>query len=303
MHFKQNGRRVGRLRLLLSRHLVSLVGPIKILQFALVNQENRMLIDLSGRTALVTGGSRGIGRAIAERFARSGADVAIVARRQEVIDETLKALHGQVTGRVEGFSCDVSDPEAIERCHADIVRRLGTVDILVNNAGSSQRSPFLEMTREHLTEDFDLKVQAAIRISQLVIPGMQAQRWGRILNIVTTAAKTPSAASAPTTLSRAAGMALIKAMANEFAGDNILVNGIAVGIIRSDQIMRAHRAQAPGTSIEDFVSARVRREGIPLGRIGEAEEVGNLACFLASDAAAYITGTAINIDGGRCAVL
>jgi NAD(P)-dependent dehydrogenase (short-subunit alcohol dehydrogenase family) len=159
------------------------------------------------------------------------------------------------------------------------------------------------MTRGHLTEDFDLKVQAAIRISQLVIPGMQAQRWGRILNIVTTAAKTPSAASAPTTLSRAAGMALIKAMANEFAGDNILVNGIAVGIIRSDQIMRAHRAQAPGTSIEDFVSARVRREGIPLGRIGEAEEVGNLACFLASDAAAYITGTAINIDGGRCAVL
>jgi NAD(P)-dependent dehydrogenase (short-subunit alcohol dehydrogenase family) len=98
-------------------------------------------------------------------------------------------------------------------------------------------------------------------------------------------------------------MALIKAMAHEFAADNILVNGIAVGVIRSDQIVRAHAAQAPDTPLEDFIAARVRKDGIPLGRIGEAEEVGNLACFLASDAAAYITGTSINIDGGRCAVL
>jgi NAD(P)-dependent dehydrogenase (short-subunit alcohol dehydrogenase family) len=98
-------------------------------------------------------------------------------------------------------------------------------------------------------------------------------------------------------------MALIKAMANEFAADNILVNGIAVGLIRSDQVVRQRAAQAPDLPLEDFVAKRVRENQIPLGRIGEAEEVGNLACFLASDAAAYITGTAINIDGGRCAVL
>jgi NAD(P)-dependent dehydrogenase (short-subunit alcohol dehydrogenase family) len=262
-----------------------------------------MLIDLSGRTALITGGSRGIGRAIAERLGRSGADVAIVARRQKVLDETVAELSGLVSGRIEGFSCDVMDSEAIERCFAAIIGRLGRVDILVNNAGSSQRSPFLKMTRAHLAEDFDLKVQAAIRFSQLAIPGMQARRWGRILNIVTTTAKTPAAASAPTTLSRAAGMALIKAMANEFAADNILVNGIAVGLIRSDQVVRQRESQAPDTPLEDFVAKRVRDNQIPLGRIGEAEEVANLACFLASDAAAYITGTAVNIDGGRCAVL
>ncbi|MEN9775531.1 MAG: hypothetical protein RL322_2601 [Pseudomonadota bacterium] len=262
-----------------------------------------MLIDLSGRTALITGGSRGIGRAIAERLGRSGADVAIVARRQDVIDETLAELTDTVAGRIVGYPCDVTDSAAVAQCHAAIVDQLGSIDILVNNAGSSQRSPFLEMTREHLAEDFELKVQAAIDWSQRVIPAMRAQRWGRILNIVTTTAKTPPAASAPTTLSRAAGLALIKAMANEFAPDNILVNGIAVGVIRSDQIARAHRAQAPDTPIEEFVAARVRRDGIPLGRIGEAEEVANLACFLASDAAAYITGTAVNIDGGRCAVL
>lgn len=262
-----------------------------------------MLIDLSGRTALITGGSRGIGRAIAERLGRSGADVAIVARRQDQLDETVAQLADKVAGRIAGFRCDVTDPAAVEQCHAAIVEQLGTVDILVNNAGSSQRSPFLEMTREHLSDDFALKVQAAIDFSQRVIPAMRAQRWGRILNIVTTTAKTPAAASAPTTLSRAAGMALIKAMANEFAADNILVNGIAVGVIRSDQIARAHQSQAPDTPIEEFIAARVKKDGIPLGRIGEAEEVANLACFLASDAAAYITGTAVNIDGGRCAVL
>lgn len=262
-----------------------------------------MLIDLSGRTALVTGGSRGIGRAIAERLGRSGADIAILARRQDQIDQTVSDLEGVVAGKVVGLACDVTDSAAVERCLAAIGEKLGTVDILVNNAGSSQRSPFLEMTHKHLADDFELKVQAAIRISQLVIPAMQAQRWGRILNIVTITGKTPGPASAPTTLSRAAGMALIKAMANEFAADNILVNGIAVGVIRSDQIVRAHAAQAPDTPLEDFIAARVKRDGIPLGRIGEAEEVGNLACFLASDAAAYITGTSINIDGGRCAVL
>jgi 3-oxoacyl-[acyl-carrier protein] reductase len=262
-----------------------------------------MLIDLSGRTALITGGSRGIGRAIAERLGRSGADVAILARRQDQIDQTVSELQDRVAGRIIGLACDVTDSAAVERCLASIEEQIGSVDILVNNAGSSQRSPFLEMTRQHLADDFELKVQAAIRISQLVIPAMQKQRWGRILNIVTITGKTPGPASAPTTLSRAAGMALIKAMANEFAADNILVNGIAVGVIRSDQIVRAHAAQAPDTPIEDFIAARVRRDGIPLGRIGEAEEVGNLACFLASDAAAYITGTSINIDGGRCAVL
>src|SRR5829696_1245059 len=181
-----------------------------------------MHIDLTGRTALVTGGSRGIGRAIAERLGRSGADVVIVACRADVIEETLAELKPAVTGRIAGYACDVSDPAAIEPVFATISKDTKSIDILINNAGSSARSPFLQMDRALLDADLDLKLHAAIRFSQLVMPHMQGQRWGRILNVVSANAKAPAAASGPTTLSRAAGIAMTKAMAAEFAKDNVL---------------------------------------------------------------------------------
>ena len=262
-----------------------------------------MQIDLRGRKALVTGGSLGIGRAIAERLGRSGADVAIIARRQDVIERTVAELAPVVAGRIIGFSCDVVDQTAIDSTFAEVEREVGGIDILVNNAGSSKRGAFLDMTREMLVSDLDLKLHAAVRFSQLAVPYMRSRRWGRILNIVTVTSKAPPAASAPTTLSRAAGMALIKAMANEFAGDNILVNGLCVGLIKSDQWVREHRARFANVPFEEYLAAKARDNGIPLGRLGEAEEVANVACFLASDAAAYITGTAINIDGGKCPVM
>ena len=262
-----------------------------------------MQIDLRGRKALVTGGSLGIGRAIAERLGRSGADVVIVARRKDVVDRTVSELAPVVAGRIVGVSCDVTDQAAVDASFAEIERSVGGIDILVNNAGSSNRSPFLDMTRQMLVSDLDLKLHAAVRYAQLAVPHMRKQRWGRILNIVTVTSKAPAAGSLPTTLSRAAGMALIKVLANEFASDNILVNGLCVGVIKSDQWVREHRARFANMPFEDYLAAKARDNNIPLGRLGEAEEVANVACFLSSDAAGYITGTAINIDGGKCPVM
>lgn len=262
-----------------------------------------MQIDIRGRTALVTGGSRGIGRAIAERLGRSGADVIILARRTNVLDETIAELKDVVAGHIAGYPCDVSDPASIERVFSAICEKTPGIDILVNNAGSSLRSPFLQMERASLNADLDLKLHAAVRFGQLVIPHMQSQRWGRIINIVSINAKAPAAASAPTTLSRAAGIALTKAMANEFAKDNILVNSLCMGLIKSDQWIREHQRLHPGLSFEEYLQLKVEQNNIPLGRVGEAEEVANVVCFLASDAGSYITGAAINVDGGRSPVV
>jgi 3-oxoacyl-[acyl-carrier protein] reductase len=262
-----------------------------------------MQIDLTGRTALVTGGSAGIGLAIARRLAMSGGDVVIVARRGEVVEQAVAALRPDARGKVMGFACDVTDEAAIERTFAAIDGQISGIDILVNNAGSSKRSPFLDLTRPMVDADLDLKLHAAIALSQRVIPHMRRQRWGRIVNIVTSAAKAPSAASAPTVLSRAAGMALIKSMSREFAADNILVNGLSIGLIRSDQWVREHRERFADMAFEDYLAKKASDNAIPLGRLGQAEDVANAACFLASDAASYITGTTINIDGGACPVL
>ena len=262
-----------------------------------------MEIDLTGRTALVTGGSRGIGRAIAERLGRSGADIVILARRSDVIDEAVAELKSVSAGAVVGYPCDVSEEATLERVFAAMPEAMSGIDILVNNAGSSSRSPFLEMSRGLLKADLDLKLHSAIRLSQLVLPHMQRQRWGRILNLVSVNGKAPAAASAPTTLSRAAGIALTKAMANEFAKDNVLVNAICLGIVRSDQWVREHKRLHADTPFEDYLLAKAKQNNIPLGRLGDAEEVANVVCFLASDAGSYVTGAAINVDGGRSPVV
>lgn len=259
-----------------------------------------MHIDLTGRTALITGGSRGIGRAIAERFARSGANIIIAARRQELVDAAVKEIRAETGASVVGYSCDVADVDQIDRTYRRIEEDFGGFDILVNNAGSSARLPFEQIEPGFLRSDLDLKLVAAVRFSQLALPRMRSQRWGRIINIVSTTGKTPPAGSAPTSLSRAAGIALTKVLAHELGPYNVLVNALCVGLIHSDQLPRLHRLQAPDLPYEDFLQQQAK--GIPLARIGKAEEFANVACFLASDAASYVSGTAINVDGGRSPV-
>jgi len=263
-----------------------------------------MEVSLAGRTAIITGGSLGLGLATAEAFYRAGARVALLARRDGPLDEAkarLQATDAPSTAAVETVVCDVASASQIASAHARVVEALGPVDILVNNAGKAAARPFETVTDEDWQADLDLKLFAAIRLSRLVWPHMKAQRWGRIINLLNVAAKAPGANTAPTSVSRAAGMALSKVLANEGAPHNILVNAMLIGFIKSDQIRRRWEAGDGAQSFEDFVAAQGAR--LPMGRMGEAEEAASLALFLASGAASYITGCAINMDGGLSQVV
>jgi 3-oxoacyl-[acyl-carrier protein] reductase len=260
----------------------------------------KMDVNINDKVALVTGGSKGIGLAVARALAKSGATVAIFARGAEALQTARTSLVGEGLN-VRDYICDVSKASELKTAFDKVVSDFGKVDILVNNAGTSRAMAFETVTDEIWQADLDLKLFAAIRMSRLVWPGMKERRWGRIINVLNTAAKAPPAASAPTSVSRAAGMALTKVLAGEGGDYNILVNALLVGLIVSDQWVKRHAATAPNTKFSDFT--RNLAKGVPLGRMGTAEEFANLACFLASDLSSYITGTAINVDGGRSPVV
>lgn len=258
-----------------------------------------MEISLSGRAAIVTGGSKGLGYAIAMQFAQSGADVAIAARGREALDQAVKDVQAVAKGKVIGVAGDVALPADIKKIYDETVKAFGQVDIVVNNAGTSRNAKFEDITDEVWREDLDQKVFAAIRLTRIAWPGMKERKWGRVINVLNIGSKAPRAGSAPTTISRAAGAALTKVLSHEGAPHGILVNAMLVGFIESDQ--HVQRAAREGIALTDYVSRRAK--DIPLRRIGKAEEFANLACFLASDAASYITGTAINVDGGHSPVM
>jgi len=203
-----------------------------------------MNVTMKDRVAVVTGGSKGIGIAVARRFAESGAKVAILARGRA----DLKAAREQLASdglEVRDYVCDVSKAADIASAYEKVIADFGRIDVLVNNAGTSRAMPFETVTDEIWQEDLDLKLFAAIRFSRLVWPGMKARKWGRIINVLNVGAKAPPAASTPTSVSRAAGMALTKVMASEGGPHNILVNAMLVGLIVSDQWVKRHAAKAP----------------------------------------------------------
>jgi NAD(P)-dependent dehydrogenase (short-subunit alcohol dehydrogenase family) len=261
-----------------------------------------MQIRLDGRTALITGGSKGLGRAMAEAFTEAGAAVAIVARRQAELDTAKAEIEGRFQGaRIAAIAADVSTAEGCAHAVAEAAARLGTVDILVNNAGTSQRGAFLEVDDALWQADLDLKLFAAIRLTRAVWPGMAAKGWGRVINVLNTGAKAPAAESCPTSVSRAAGMALTKVLANEGGPLGILVNAMLVGIIESDQWVRRHATDPRGLTWEEWTKDAAK--AVPLGRLGKAAEFAALATFLCSEQGGYVTGTAINVDGGRTPVV
>lgn len=268
-----------------------------------------MNLSLAGRTALITGGSQGLGKAMAAAFYGAGAKVAIIARRQTVLDEACAEISSKgnaegsatTSAAIVGFACDVTDGEQIKAVHDAVTEAFGGVDILVNNAGQASVGPFMEATDEVWQTDIDLKLMAAVRLTRLVWPHMCEQQHGRIINLLNVQAKAPTANTAPTSVTRAAGMALTKVLSAEGAAHNILVNAMLIGLIKSEQIKRMHSAAAPNMALDDFIDQTGSR--LPMGRMGEAEECANLAHFLASDAASYITGCAINMDGGMSKVV
>ncbi len=257
-----------------------------------------MDLGLKDKVAIVTGGTQGIGRATALALAREGAAVAIAARGRERLEQTAAEIRAS-GGRVAAVQADVSKAADCERLVAETVRVFGRLDILVNNAGTSATGEFAAATDEIWQADFELKLFAAIRLARLAIPHMKQQGGGRIVNLTNIGAKQPRAKSMPTTVTRAAGLALTKALSKELAPDKILVNTVCIGLVRAGQ----HEAKAARTGVDVEQLYAALGKDIPLGRVGRAEEVANVIAFLVSDAASYVSGTSVNLDGGASAVL
>jgi len=254
-------------------------------------------LELNGKVAIVTGGSDGMGRAAAARLAGEGARVAICGRRKDHLERAADAIRQATGGHVLAQVADVSRAGDVEALVAATVAQFGGLDILVNNAGTSAAGGFETVSDEAWHSDIELKLMGAIRCCRLAIPHMKRRGGGRIINITNLGGKAPTARGLPTSVTRAAGINLTKSLAHEYAPDNILVNTICIGFVKSAQWER----RAKGRDMAAFYAEAAKN--VPLGRVAEAEEFADLVAFLASARAAYITGTAINFDGGRCAVV
>ena len=262
-----------------------------------------MEMGLKDKVALITGGSDGIGKAAAKSMSAEGAKVVICARNQDMLDKAADEIRSATGGEVLAVSTDITQPDQIKSLFDKVIETYGRIDILVNNAGTSAAGYFEDVTDETWSYDIELKLFGAIRCSRLAIPHMKAQGGGRIINITTPGGKAPAPRSVPTSVSRAAGIALTKEMSKDYAKDNILVNTICIGLIKSGQHERRWeraREQDPSLTLEAFYDGMSSR--VPLGRIGESIEAGDLITFLASERAGYITGVSINIDGGTSPV-
>jgi len=255
-----------------------------------------MELGLAGRVALITGGTRGIGRATALRLAAEGAHVVVTARRQELIDATVADLRAAGDADALGVAGDANVAEDLERVLASAIDRFGHLDILVNNVGTSARSDFLDASDDVWRNDLDNKLMSAIRLSRGAIPVMP-ESGGRIINVLSILGKAPNGGTSPTSVTRAAGLALTKVLSKEFAPRGVLVNAVCVGLIRSGQNEDRWEREGRQGTLDEYYAAEAARRGIPLGRVGEADEVADVIAFLASDRASYISGTAINVDG------
>ncbi len=261
-----------------------------------------MDLGLTAKRALITGGSRGIGLATATRLAQEGARVVIVARRLDALAEARGSIIAAApNAEVVTISADVATADGTQAAAEQALSALGGLDILVNNAGRAASGPALSQSDEAWLSDLELKFFGALRMARLCVPAMREAGGGRIVNVTAIQGKQPSAGSSPTSVSRAAGIALTKILSKELASDRILVNTVCIGLIKSEQIERAARGRFPDLPL-DQAYARMG-EAMPLGRVGETAEAGDVIAFLCSARASYISGVALNIDGGTSAVL
>ncbi len=255
-----------------------------------------MKLGLEGRRALVTGGSKGIGVAIARELASEGVRVAICSRNE---DELLAAAAelGSTGADVYAQAADVTDPEQVREFVARAAEELGGIDFLVNNAGGAHPGTFETLTDENWVADLDVKLFSLIRCSREVLPHMRAAGGGRIVNIGAVYSRYPDPVFFATSVNRAAGNSFTKTLAIEVAKDNILVNGVNIGFVSTPQWDNIHRRRAPELPREEFLDSIAAQE-VPLGRFGTPEEVSGLVAFLLSERASYITGASIDVAGG-----
>ena len=264
-----------------------------------------MDLGLQDKVAIITGGSDGIGKAAALSMANEGASVVIVARRPDVLDQARQEILAATEGQVTAISADVMEPGSAKSIVEKTLNQYGRLDILVNNAGQSMAKPFEDVSQDDWEFDFELKVWGAVRLIQESIPEMRKVGGGRIINVTNLGGRTPGPASMPTSISRAAGIAITKGLSKDLASDNILVSTVCIGLIKSGQHQRRYdvRVQSePDLTIDAFYD-QLADGRVPLGRVGEAEEAGDVIAFLASERASFLTGIAVNLDGGASAVV
>ena len=253
--------------------------------------------DLAGRIAVVTGASEGIGAAITETLAAHGAAVAFCARRADGVHALASKLNG-LPGDVHPYEVDMADAAAVDAFLTSVQGTMGAPDILVNNVGQSPSRNFLYMTDDDWEHLFQVNLMSAVRCTQRLLPAMRQQRWGRVVMVSTGSAKYPNAATIDYAATKAALVAVAKALARKYAADNVLVNSVLPGLIRTPMWERtaAELAAASGQTVDSVFEARAKN--VPIGRYGEAREVADVVHYLCTERASYLAGIAIDIDGG-----
>jgi NAD(P)-dependent dehydrogenase (short-subunit alcohol dehydrogenase family) len=260
-----------------------------------------MDLQLEGKVFLVTGGSSGLGLALGERLLSEGArGVALMARDGERLATAAGSLR-EAGGDVLELAGDVRRIEDLTRLHHDALERWGRIDGVANNAGELSGGAFADHDDAVWEEDLALKLMGAVRLTRLALPSLRESR-GSVLNTLAISGKAPEAFTTPTSVSRAAGLALTKALSRELAPEGIRVNAVLIGVIESGQLRR-YAAEAGITPQEYYERMVSSSGGIPLGRVGHPGEFADLACFLLSPRASYVTGAAVNLDGGLSPVV
>jgi len=253
-----------------------------------------MELGLGGKVALVAAGSRGIGRATALQLSKEGAAVALCARGREDLMRTVEDCEGPAIG----VQADVSKPDEVERFVEDTLDAFEGVDVLVNNAGGPPRGGFEDVDPEDFREALDLNLMSTINLTKECLPHLKSGDWGRIINITSISAKEPLDDLVLSNTARAGVLGAAKTLSREVAGEDVTVNSVLPGLTGTDRLHDLIREQA-SESDQSFEEARKESESnIPMGRWGDPDEIADVITFLASERASYVTGTALQVDGG-----
>ncbi len=264
-----------------------------------------MKLGLKEKVVLVTGASKGIGKAIAAAFAAEGSSVVLNARNQQELEQVVQEIQ-QRGGRALGIAADVTNASEVQRLAQQALAHLGTVHVLVNNAGGAgSMASFEEVSDEDWINIFNLNVLSTVRLTRAILPSMQQQKWGRIINISSESGIQPDPFMPHYNAAKAAIINLTKSLSKAYARDGILVNTVSPAFIKTplvEQIFAA-QAQEQGITPQEIEQAFLRqnRPHIELARPGTAEEVASAVVYLASEAASFITGTNLRVDGGSVA--